>query len=348
MNRFKKQLIEETPISPSQKQRIKNAVLSRKGTKRNARIMPLVASVMFGIIVIVGSFMLLTGDLAPTKTGTSPQIELTSIYGVMVDDTKSVSPENRQVSNLDLYYYDESNGLFQKGNFNVFTSVPEGDLHIGDLVKVHRSENEELLIGNIIATPNDRVEIKNGELYINDKRFNQYLFAGMDATAFEANDGKVPVIKLPEKVDSGYIISSYDWVTTPLVLAEQASALFKIEHIQRPSTDEREQVANYLESGDEGYLVGVSPEMILKTYLFTLGEDGSRAPEVEVLALSQFEIEWPSDLAYHEEKFDEMLEAVPANVYKDTASMHIKGWDIPFITLEFTRENDVWKISKLE
>lgn len=348
MNQFKKQLIEQTPISPSQKQRIKNTVLSGKNNKRSARFMPLVASIMFGIIVIVGSFMLLLGDSSPTKTGTSIQLELTSIYDVMVDDSKPLSPKNRQVSNQDLYYYDESNRVFQKRNFNVFTSVYAGDLQTGDLVKVLRSGNEEPLIGNIIATPNDEVGMKNGELYINDKRFNQYLFAGMEATVFEDYGGKVPEIQLPEKVDSGYIIASYDWVNSPIIIAEQSSSLLKIEHIQRSATDEQEQVANYLESGDEGYLVGVSPEMILKTYLFTLGEDGSRAPEVKALALSQFEIKWPNDLTYHEEKFNEMLEVLPAYINKGTASMHIKGWDIPFITVEFQKVNDVWKISKIE
>lgn len=348
MNHFKKQLIEQTPISSSQQQRIKHAVLSRKEAKRHARIMPLVASIMFGLIVIMGSLLLLLNeDFSKTKTGTPAPFNMTSIYDVIVDDSKPISPDNMQVSNEDLYYYDESNRIFQKQNFTVFTSAYKGSLQIGDLVKVQKSENEEPLIGNIIATQNDKVEMIGGELYINNKRFNQYSFAGMDAKVFKEYGGKLPEIQLPDKVDSGYIIASYDWINSPILLAEQASALFKVEHIQRFPIDEREQMANYLQSGDEGYLVGVSPETILKTYLFTIEEDGTRAPEVKALALSQFEIQWPYDLKYHQKKFDEMLEFVSATINNDTAWMHIKGWDIPFITVEFNKVGGVWRISKI-
>lgn len=114
------------------------------------------------------------------------------------------------------------------------------------------------------------------------------------------------------------------------------------------SFDEREQMARYLETGDETYLVGVSPEMILKTYVFTIDVDGSKSPEIQALALEQFDIQWQYDLAYHEDKFEEMLQHVQASIYQGKGHMHIKGWDIPFITVEFERVNDVWKITKIE
>lgn len=187
MNQFKKYLEEQTPISPSQKQRIKNTVLCKKNNKRHARFMPMVVSFMFGIAVIAGCFMLLLNkETAPIETGTS--------------------------------------------------SI----------------------------------------------------------------------------------------------------------------TDEREQVEVYLETGDERYLEGVSPETILKTYLFTKERDGSSTPEVKALALEEFVIQWPYELTYHEEKFNEMLEYVPASIDHNYARMHIKGWDIPFITVEFRKVDEVWKISNIE
>ena len=188
MNQFKKRLEEQTPISPAQTQRIKHAVLHKKNAKRNARLIPLAASLLFGILVVVGSFMLLQNE------GHSPS-------------------------------------------------------------------------------------------------------------------------------DPG---------TTSVI------------------TDEGEKVEHYLETGEERYLVGVSPEMILKTYLFTKEPDGSTAPEVNALALEEFAIQWPNDLTYHEQKFEEMLQHVPASIDHNHARMHIKSMDIPFITVEFQKENDVWRISKIE
>ena len=188
MNEFKKRLEEQTPISSAQRQRIKQGVLQKKKNSRKTRLMPLAASFLFGILVLAGSFMLLT--------------------------------------------------------------------------------KEE-----------------------------------------------------PSSLDTG---------------------------ISSSVTDEREQVASYLETGEEHYLAGVSPEMVLKTYLFTKEPDGSTAPEVNALALEEFAIKWPYDLIYHEQKFEEMLQHVTASIDHTHARMHIKGWDIPFITVEFQKVNDVWKISKIE
>ncbi|MGM9948720.1 MAG: hypothetical protein ACI33P_01275 [Lysinibacillus sp.] len=188
MNQFKKRLEEQTPISPIQTKRIKHAVLHKKNNKRNARLIPLAASLLFGILVIAGSFLLLPNEEpSPPDTGTSPSI-----------------------------------------------------------------------------------------------------------------------------------------------------------------TDERGQVASYLETGEEHYLAGVPPEMILKTYLFTKEKDGSMAPEVEALAIQEFDIQWTNDLTYHEQKFEEMLQHVTASIDHNHARMHIKSMDIPFITVEFQKENDVWRISKIE
>ena len=188
MNEFKKRLEEQTPISPAQRQRIKQGVLQKKKNSRKTRLMPLAASFLFGILVLAGSFMLLT--------------------------------------------------------------------------------KEE-----------------------------------------------------PSSLDTG---------------------------ISSSVTDEREQVASYLETGEERYLAGISPEMVLKTYLFTKEPDGSTAPVVNALALEEFAIKWPYDLIYHEQKFEEMLQHVTASIDHNHARMHIKGWDIPFITVEFQKVNDVWKISKIE
>ncbi|WP_431026828.1 S26 family signal peptidase [Lysinibacillus sp. LZ02] len=353
MNHFKKRLEEQTPISSAQKQRVKRRVLSQKEKKRNTGLLPIVASFMFVFVVIVGSYMLLNTNSLQIETGTAPPIEFTTIYDVMVRDGESVSAAGMDQWNSELYYYDDRKHIFQKRHFNVYTTlVTDSDrLEIGDLVGVLDDKQKVPMIGNIIATPNDRVKIENGKLYINDKLFEQYYFAGMNRNGFEEKGGKLLEVKLTEQLEVDtfdYVIASYDWINAPILMAKEAKEVYKVEHVQRSSTDEQEQMASYLETGDEQYLIGVSPEMVLKTYLFTESDDHNTVPTVKALALKEFSIVWPYDLAYHEEKFEEMLSHVPASIYQGTASMHIKGWDIPFVTVEFQKINDVWKISKIE
>ena len=144
-------------------------------------------------------------------------------------------------------------------------------------------------------------------------------------------------------VKSEFITEDGDTITSSLAsLGEPPSQKIST------SLSEQEQIARYLETGDETYLVGVSPEKILKTYVFTINNDGSKSPEVKALAVENFNITWPYDLAYHQEKFEEMLQHVVANIDGGKARMHIKGWDIPFITVEFENINDVWRITNIQ
>ena len=43
-----------------------------------------------------------------------------------------------------------------------------------------------------------------------------------------------------------------------------------------------------------------------------------------------------------------MLQHVFSSTNNGKGRMHIKGWDIPFITVEFEQVNDVWKITKIQ
>ena len=152
-----------------------------------------------------------------------------------------------------------------------------------------------------------------------------------------------------------YYVEQYGLVKREFLTADGYAVTSSLASIGEPpsqgistSLSEQEQIARYLETGDETYLVGVSPEMILKTYVFTINADGSKSPEVKALAVEEFNITWPYDLAYHQEKFDEMLHNVFASIDNEKGHMHIKGWDIPFITVEFEKINDVWKITKIQ
>ena len=152
-----------------------------------------------------------------------------------------------------------------------------------------------------------------------------------------------------------YYVEQYGLVKREFLTADGYAVTSSLASIGEPpseeistSLDEQEQITRYLETGDETYLVGVSPEMILKTYAFTINPDGSKSPEVKALAAEEFNITWPYDLAYHQEKFDEMLQHVFANIDGGKARMHIKSLDIPFITVEFEKINDVWKITKIQ
>lgn len=152
-----------------------------------------------------------------------------------------------------------------------------------------------------------------------------------------------------------YYVEQYGLVKREFITEDGYTVTSSLASIGEPSSQdistslgEQEQIARYLETGDETYLVGVSPEMILKAYVFTINADGSKSPEVKTLAMEDFNITWPYDLAYHQEKFDEMLQHVVANTDGGKARMHIKGWDIPFITVEFENRNDVWKITNIQ
>lgn len=152
-----------------------------------------------------------------------------------------------------------------------------------------------------------------------------------------------------------YYVEQYGLVKREFITADGYAITSSLASIGEPpseeistSLSEQAQIARYLETGDETYLVGVSPEMILKTYVFTINADGSKSPEVKALSVEEFNITWPYDLTYHQQKFDEMLYHVPANIDEKKARMHIKGWDIPFITVEFEQVNNIWKITKIE
>ena len=196
-------------------------------------------------------------------------------------------------------------------------------------------------------------------------------------TPFETGDGfdrkimqsptevKVPfgtfedAILVTEQNETGttkyYYVEQYGLVKSEFITEDGYAVTSSLASIGEPpsqeistSFSEKEQITRYLQTGDETYLVGISPEMILKTYVFTINVDGSKSPEVEALAVEEFNITWPYDLAYHQEKFDEMLQHVPASIDGGKARMHIKGWDIPFITVEFENRNDVWKITNIQ
>ena len=152
-----------------------------------------------------------------------------------------------------------------------------------------------------------------------------------------------------------YYVEQYGLVKREFITEDGYAITSSLASIGEPpsedistSLSEQEQITRYLETGDETYLVGVSPEMILKIYVFTINADDSKSPEVKALATEEFTITWPYDLAYHQEKFDEMLQHVSANIDEGKGRMHIKGWDIPFITVEFEQVNGVWKITKIE
>ena len=365
MNEFKRQLDVKMGDTEGRAQNVMSKIEKNKRLRRPSKKprMPLLATFT---VVALACFLLflLYPQKGPNQTADDPAIEeevLLANYFSKLEETMYFVGEGNEFASYQL----TTTWLSE----NYVQHVIDNGGSIGQ--QIYRITNNEIQL-----IYNKPIELEPVSFNL-DELDKLKTISIMLKTPFETGDGferkimqsptevKVPfgtfedAILVTEQNETGttkyYYVEQYGLVKSEFITEDGYAITSSLASIGEPpskdistSLSEQEQIARYLETWDETYLVGVSPEMILKTYVFKINADGSKSPEVKALAVEEFNITWPYDLAYHQEKFDEMLHNVFANIDGGKARMHIKVWDIPFITVEFEKINDVWKITKIQ